>query len=94
MVLNGMVYESAGVTLNWKVPAGDQAQRETQAIHMAWRCRICGASKLEREAPPRCPRCGSGEVSSQQILEPGRIRGGHPGKADQRHVVAHLHPER
>jgi hypothetical protein len=70
-VLSGMVYESAGVTLNWKVPAGDQAQHETQAIEVAWKCRGCGASDVAREAPKPCPRCGSGDVGKQLFLKPG-----------------------
>jgi hypothetical protein len=70
VVLNGMVYEPAGVTLNWKVPAGDQAQHETQAISVAWRCRECGAAEVERNKPQTCHRCGSGDVRGQPFLKP------------------------
>lgn len=70
LVVNGMSYQSAGVTLNWKIPAGDHAQRETQVFRVASKCKTCGAAAVGRQAPLACPRCGSGEVRKQLFLEP------------------------
>ncbi len=71
VVVNGMAYESEGVTLNWKLPAGDVLQHETQALRAAWKCRSCGAADVARTAPEACPRCGSGDDLKETIfLEP------------------------
>jgi hypothetical protein len=60
VVMDGLVYRSAGITLNWKVPASEQEAREPQAIHHAWRCPKCGTSGRERAwlNPFHCPDCG------------------------------------
>ena len=59
VVIDGLVYRSAGITLNWKIPAGEQEAREVQAIQHAWRCSHCGASGWERhwDPPFYCPDC-------------------------------------
>lgn len=41
VVLDGRVYKSEGVTLNWHMPE-DQGPTETQKISIAWRCWRCG----------------------------------------------------
>jgi ATP-dependent helicase YprA (DUF1998 family) len=47
VVMDGMVYRSAGITLNWHAPASQQEVREIQNIRVAWRCRACGANGTE-----------------------------------------------
>ncbi len=47
VVMDGMVYRSAGITLNWHAPAAQQQVREIQNIRIAWRCHSCGASGTE-----------------------------------------------
>jgi len=61
VVMDGLVYRSAGITLNWKAPASEQEAREPQAIHHAWRCPKCGTSGWERawHNPFHCPDCGA-----------------------------------
>ncbi|UBU61501.1 DEAD/DEAH box helicase [Acidithiobacillus ferrooxidans] len=44
VVMDGLVYRSAGITLNWKIPAGQQDTQEIQEIRHAWRCQHCGTS--------------------------------------------------
>ncbi len=44
VVMDGLVYRSAGITLNWHIPADEEQAHETQEIRHAWRCRHCGAS--------------------------------------------------
>lgn len=61
VVLDGLVYRSAGVTLNWHIPADQTSVREIQDIRHAWRCSQCGASGSSHslEAASRCGSCGS-----------------------------------
>ncbi|BCO09331.1 DEAD/DEAH box helicase [Desulfolithobacter dissulfuricans] len=70
VVMNGLVYRSAGITLNWHIPADTEEVHEVQEIRFAWRCRHCGASgsspnlKLAAE----CCYCGE-EIEQQDIHE-------------------------
>lgn len=61
VVIDGLVYESAGITLNWHVPATVADVSEIQNIRRAWRCRHCGASGTQGTASFHlaCPECGS-----------------------------------
>lgn len=73
VVLNGRVYRSDGVTLNWHVPPSDQEVREIQALRIAWRCRGCGASGTRRGWIDCCPACGISGPDAfyrQQYLQP------------------------
>ncbi len=60
VVIDGQVYRSAGVTLNWHAPASVDT-RQIQSIRQAWRCGRCGASGTEvtREGHDRCEACGA-----------------------------------
>lgn len=57
-VLDGRVFRSSGVTLNWQVPAEAEGPPEIQALGWIWRCNICGAIGTRRAKPDRCPSCG------------------------------------
>lgn len=61
VVMDGLVYRSAGITLNWKIPATESDAREVQAIRYAWRCKQCGASGSTRllEEARHCAECGA-----------------------------------
>ncbi len=54
LVVDGKVLESSGLTLNWKVPAQDQAAREIQAFRHAWRCSYCGVVGVSFHRPEYC----------------------------------------
>jgi DEAD/DEAH box helicase domain-containing protein len=74
VVMDGMVYRSAGITLNWHAPAALQEVREIQNIRIAWRCRSCGASGTEPniDSALHCAECGK-PISPEGIrkyLEP------------------------
>lgn len=60
IVLDGLVYRSQGLTLNWKLPATQDDVKEAQMFKWAWRCNACGATgstfMLE---PSNCECCGS-----------------------------------
>jgi DEAD/DEAH box helicase domain-containing protein len=62
LVMDGLVYRSAGITLNWHIPADQEGARETQAIKFAWRCRSCGASgtTMSLKLASSCDACGAG----------------------------------
>jgi ATP-dependent helicase YprA (DUF1998 family) len=59
VVIDGQVYRSAGVTLNWHAPASFDI-KQIQSIRQAWRCTHCGASGTEitRDGHHRCEACG------------------------------------
>lgn len=61
IVLDGQVFTSEGVTLNWHVPAGDYTEApELQSFRNAWRCRSCGSSGTRSTRLHSCPVCGAG----------------------------------
>lgn len=76
VVIDGLVYQSAGISLNWHAPATLNQVNELQNIRQAWRCGHCGASGtfVLAQRFEQCPECGSsltaGERHSLQYLEP------------------------
>lgn len=76
IVIDGLVYESAGITLNWHIPASVDQVNELQNIRQAWRCDKCGASGtfVLAQHLHHCPECGAamdGRASNLfQYLEP------------------------
>ena len=69
IVMDGRVYESAGVTLNWHLPPGVEDVSEVQALRHVWRCCDCGATGDAPSPPDRCPACG-GSIKATKYLEP------------------------
>ncbi|MHC1698750.1 MAG: DEAD/DEAH box helicase [Geobacteraceae bacterium] len=60
IVIDGQVFTSEGVTLNWHVPAGDYTEApELQSFKNAWRCRGCGSSGTRSTILHSCPVCGA-----------------------------------
>jgi ATP-dependent helicase YprA (DUF1998 family) len=71
VVLDGLVYKSAGVTLNWKRPASEENVAEVQSLRYLWRCAACGASDTKRGGVPDCcPVCGAERPASEEFLRP------------------------
>ena len=74
VVMDGLVYRSAGLTLNWHVPADQEDVREAQNIKFAWRCHQCGDSGTTyslRDAGI-CPSCETDirPANQRQFIEP------------------------
>lgn len=71
VVVDGLVYRSAGVTLNWLRPADGAEVREVQSLKTFWSCGECGAADCAHVAPPACPQCHA-DISDRQrrFLEP------------------------
>lgn len=44
VVIDGVVYKSEGITLNWHIPVSNEEIKEIQNLRYAWRCKHCGAS--------------------------------------------------
>ena len=65
-VLDGRVYRSDGVTLNWHIPADQEGPLEVQSLRWVWRCRSCGANGTRPTMPESCPHCST-EHSSQNL---------------------------
>ena len=72
LVLDGLVYTSAGITLNWRGPANADGVREIQALRTAWRCRACGAAGVTSTAarPDACAMCGSPNLDCHDHIAP------------------------
>jgi len=59
IIINGLTYVSAGISLNWHIPANQDDVREVQSLRFAWRCRKCGANGTSqvRNNVLKCSEC-------------------------------------
>lgn len=75
IVVDNKVYQSRGLSLNWKIPANDQQIAEIQAINWLWRCPTCGAAKRSATRPTHCQirSCGTqlGAKDFFRVITPG-----------------------
>lgn len=74
LVMDGLVYRSAGLTLNWKIPPNAAGVNEVQNLRFAWICKECastGTSHLREEASV-CGHCGTKieQGNIQEFIEP------------------------
>jgi ATP-dependent helicase YprA (DUF1998 family) len=72
IVVDGVVRESAGVTLNWKRPADEAGVREVQNLRQIRSCQSCGALMSAPAAldPGPCTDCGGSEFRIVRYLAP------------------------
>jgi hypothetical protein len=72
IVVDGVVRESAGVTLNWKRPANEEGVREVQNLRQIRSCQSCGALSSAPTAidPGPCSDCGGSEFRIIRFLSP------------------------
>jgi ATP-dependent helicase YprA (DUF1998 family) len=70
IVLDGLVYESAGITLNWKRPAGESDASEIQSLSWFWRCSACSTAGSAHGRPDLCSNCGSERLARDHVLRP------------------------
>ncbi|MBZ9700972.1 MULTISPECIES: DEAD/DEAH box helicase [unclassified Mesorhizobium] len=73
IVVDGVVRESAGVTLNWQRPVSAAGLREIQSLRTMWSCKTCGAlsSKPSAIEQTPCAECGSNSMTPVRYLSPG-----------------------
>ena len=72
-VINGRVYRSAGVTLNWQIPAEVSGAPEIQDLRWMWRCGECRENGTRLSLPSECPNCGNDKretFKSIRFLQP------------------------
>src|SRR5262249_9543526 len=67
------VYQSAGVTLNWKRPAGASESGEIQSLMWFWRCGHCHTIGTSHGLPELCSSCGSDHLTIDRVLRPGGV---------------------
>lgn len=66
VVIDGLVYRSAGVTLNWKRPAADSDTRDIQSLGFMWHCGACGSAGTLHNQTNECQECGANGDAFQQ----------------------------
>ncbi len=71
VILDGRVYRSDGVTLNWHLPPGDQEVHEVQAFRWVWHCKSCGATGTR---PSRVSTCPARDCLSQNLVQHEYLR--------------------
>jgi ATP-dependent helicase YprA (DUF1998 family) len=59
VVLDGLVYRSAGVSLAWRRPASAEGLEHIEALGWMWRCQVCGAVGTAVLKPDHCPSCNT-----------------------------------
>ncbi|MBB1089756.1 DEAD/DEAH box helicase [Rhodopseudomonas palustris] len=71
-VLDGRVYRSDGVTLNWHLPSELDSAPEIQDLQWLWHCRACGGNGTSRVLPDTCPHCPATALAltCQRLLQP------------------------
>jgi ATP-dependent helicase YprA (DUF1998 family) len=73
VVVDGLVWTSAGVTLNWLSPISSD-RREPQSLRWSWWCSDCGGAGSDHALPTLCTQCGSSNIGTEQFLEPAGFR--------------------
>lgn len=71
IVIDGSVYKSAGITLNWHVPVSEHAAKnELQLMRFFWHCDKCGSSGTTAALgnAKKCTSCDS-EIKANHIVE-------------------------
>lgn len=74
VVVDGLVWKSAGVALNWKRPIDDADARETQSFKRLWACSRCGEHGTTFGRITQCRACGTNIADDLEYLEPTGFR--------------------
>ena len=72
-VLDGRVFRSQGITLNWQLPAELEAAPEIQNLSWLWKCSQCRDTGIRISKPDHCPGCGNANNETfkhSRFLEP------------------------
>ena len=73
IVIDGRVYRSDGITLNWQIVGNDGTITENQKFQIAWQCHRCGGSGVTGlQFNNRCSHCGEDLIQRniKEFLEP------------------------
>ncbi len=95
VVIDGLVYRSAGVTLNWKRPAGDSDARDIQSLRFVWHCKACGAAGTLHSRADECPECGAtGDTLNQhEYLRPAGFAAEREPAHAEADIVSYVPPK-
>jgi hypothetical protein len=69
-IIDGKVYRSAGVTLNWQIPPGEADVKEVQQFKHFWRCLTCGGDGVSLHWQQACGQCGAEKLYRRSFLAP------------------------
>ncbi|WP_295763806.1 DEAD/DEAH box helicase [Undibacterium sp.] len=69
IVIDGLVYKSSGITLNWHAPASEKDLKEAQLFKFAWHCKECGAAGSSIGGRPDFCECCGKELQRDRIKE-------------------------
>lgn len=72
IVVDGVVRESGGVTLNWKRPASEDGVREIQNLRKVRACQTCGSlsSSAAGVSAGPCPFCNGERFEERRFIAP------------------------
>lgn len=95
VVIDGLVYRSAGVTLNWKRPAGDSDARDIQSLGFVWHCKACGAAGTLHSRTDECPECGAtgSALRQHEYLRPAGFAAEREPAHAEADIVSYVPPE-
>jgi hypothetical protein len=95
VVIDGLVYRSAGVTLNWKRPAGDSDARDIQSLGFIWHCKACGAAGKRHSRTDECPECGTAGTAlwQREYLRPAGFAADRAPAHAEADIVSYVPPE-
>lgn len=88
IVIDGLTYTSAGLTLHWQLPPADIGFQESQVIRHVWKCKTCGAFGTCSAKPDQCgvETCHSRNIEAWEFIQPSGfavdIRTGGPNSLD------------
>lgn len=68
IVIDGLVYQSSGISLSWQRPMTERQAKEPQGFFYSWQCRKCGSAGTtpSRDIANHCDKCGS-EIKASEI---------------------------
>ena len=73
IVVDGLVYRSAGITPSWSLPTTTGSS--TEDIRTAWRCGACDTFGVDNVPPPACDVCAAPVPHSFDCLRPAGFGG-------------------
>lgn len=97
IVLDGLVYKSEGLSLNWHIPQSASEVSENQKIEIAWRCNNCGSSGTSKSTfDGRCKNCHAaveyGHDTRFEYIEPAGFATGFYSKPTNDVSTQHFIP--
>lgn len=76
VVIDGLVWTSAGVTLNWRRPAHEPGPKDIQSLKHFWVCEDCQEPGSGHVRATSCAACGSERLNLGRFLAPAGFKVG------------------